>query len=123
VNKDEAAFPHIGQQYPDYAQRQIKIRSQIGERNRQATPAQYLSVLRLEAHRIGRQAADGGNQSDQVDALSARPGPAPGQRIRSDHGTRILVQPPVILHVHEITSLLRLWTPGESARPGALRLA
>jgi hypothetical protein len=96
MDHDETALPHVRQQDPDDSKRQVQVGGKVGDRGRQAAPAQDHHVLRLEAHRVGRQAANGGDQRDQVDGLADRPGPAAGQRVRADHGPRIVVQPPVI---------------------------
>src|SRR5580700_760827 len=65
ANGDQAAFAHVRQQDPDYAQRQVEVRRQVGDRHWSAAQPQYLHMLGLKEHAIKRPAVDRGRDDSQ----------------------------------------------------------
>jgi hypothetical protein len=49
MNRDEPAFPQVGEQDPDHAERKVQVGGQVGHRGREAAQPQQGQVLGPEA--------------------------------------------------------------------------
>src|SRR5580693_2695987 len=99
ANCDQSVLAHVRQQYPDHAERKVKIGGQVGDRLRPTTSLDYLLVLGFELQVAGRALAGRSHGGEQVDALSSGAGATASERIRPDDGSRVSVEPLIVSHL------------------------
>lgn len=105
MDGDEPLFPHVGEQDLDHTERKIHIGGEVSHRVRETAQAQQLQVLGLEFTQVGPATADCGDHGYDIEALTARAGPAAGERVGTDNGPGIPVKPSVIGRGHVTASL------------------
>jgi hypothetical protein len=103
---------HVGKQDPDHAQRKVQVGGEISHRGRETAQLQQHHVLGFQVLQADLNAAHGGDHGHEVKGLAARAGPAAGDRIRADDGTRVLVDPLVVGRGHGLSPHLCVRAPG-----------